>query len=165
MRTDITSPTDVELRLWEDLESHHIGMLMPLGEPTMHAQPMTAFPERASRQLWFFTRTETELARHIGGGAYAMFTLQHHDLHACIGGHLHLEHDEVRLERYWNAVVAAWYPEGRNDPALTMLRFDCHDAQVWLSEAGPVKFAWEIAKANATHQAPDLGGRAHLRFH
>ena len=34
---------------------------------------------------------------------------------------------------------------------------DCDDAQVWVSDAGPVKFAWEIARANATGRAPDLG--------
>lgn len=165
MRTDLTNPADVEIRLWEDIESHHTGMLMPLGEVGMHAQPMIAFPERPTRQLWFFTHKDTDLARRVSGGVHAMFTVQHRDLHACIAGDLRVDHDDARVERYWNAVVAAWYPQGRNDPMLTMLRFDCHDAQVWISETGPVKIAWEIAKANATHQAPALGGKAHLTFH
>jgi general stress protein 26 len=69
------------------------------------------------------------------------------------------------MDRYWNAVVAAWYPDGKDDPQLTMLRLDCADAEVWISDDGPVKFAWEIAKANATHQPPDAVGRAHLDFH
>ncbi len=46
-----------------------------------------------------------------------------------------------------------------------MLCFDCHDAEVWISEGGLVKFAWEIAKANATKTAPNVGGKANLRFH
>ena len=45
-----------------------------------------------------------------------------------------------------------------------LLRLDCADAEVWLSE-GLAKFAWEIAKANATHKTPDRGGRAHIEFH
>lgn len=165
MRIDINNPADVENRLWDDIESHHIGMLMPVGGTPMHAQPMTAFPERSSRQLWFFTRTDTDLARQVAGGSQAMFVLQQRDLQACISGALSIRFDPARMERYWNAVIAAWYPAGRNDPKLTMLCLECHDAQVWISEAGPMKFAWEIAKANATHHAPDLGGRAHLNFH
>ena len=27
-----------------------------------------------------------------------------------------------------------------------------------------MKFAWEIAKANATHTTPDAGGKAHVEF-
>jgi general stress protein 26 len=164
MRTDPKNPADVEHRLWDDIESHNTGMLLPVGGPPVHAQPMTAFPERSSRQLWFFTRSDTDLVRQIGKGSMAMFILQQRELQACIGGELHVQYDPARMERYWNAVVAAWHPGGRNDPKLTMLALDCHDAQVWLSEAGPMKFAWEIAKANATRHMPDLGGRTHLQF-
>jgi general stress protein 26 len=165
MRTDITNPVDVENRLWDEIESHHTGMLTPVGGAAMHAQPMTAFPERSGRQLWFFTRTDTDMARHVGAGCRAMFILQQRDLQACIAGNLSIRFDPARMERYWNAVAAAWHPAGRNDPKLTLFCLDCEDAQVWISEAGPMKVAWEIAKANATHHMPDLGGRAHLSFH
>ena len=36
---------------------------------------------------------------------------------------------------------------------------DARDAEVWCSQAGPVTFAWEIAKANARKHEPHLGGR------
>ena len=94
-----------------------------------------------------------------------MFVYQRDDIQACIGGRLSLEHDRARMDRYWNAVVAAWYPDGKDDPQLTLLRLDADDAQVWITEAGPVKFAWEIAHANATRQQPDLGGRTDLNLH
>ncbi len=45
-----------------------------------------------------------------------------------------------------------------------MLRLDLEDAEVWIS-ANPVKFAWEIVKANATHSTPDAGEKAHIDFH
>jgi len=165
MRTDIHNPADVEFRLWEEIEDRHVGMLAPGGAARIHAQPMTAFPERSNRALWFFSRRDTDLARMISGSLPAMFTVQHRDFYACLSGELRVSPDERRMERYWNAVVAAWHPAGRRDPNLTLLRLDVQDAQVWLSEAGPVKFAWEIAKANATRHMPDLGGRAHLTFH
>ena len=165
MRTDISNTAGVESRLWEAIEDHHIGMLAPAGAARIHAQPMTAFPERSNRELWFFSRRDTNLARMIGESLPAMFTVQYRDLYACMGGDLRIIADPMRMERYWNAVVAAWHPGGRRDPNLTMLSLEVHDAQVWLSDAGPVKFAWEIAKANATRHAPDLGGRTHLAFH
>lgn len=164
MHTDPKDPAAVEDRLWQEIERHHTGMLGLVGE-TAHYQPMTAFVEKDARRIWFFTRTDTDLAREIGAGRQAMFVYQQRDLQACIGGELALSHDPARIDKYWNAVVAAWYPNGRDDPHLTLLRLDCADAQVWISEAGPLRFAWEIAQANAGHREPHLGGRTRLDFH
>jgi general stress protein 26 len=161
----MTDPADVELRLWDEIEKHNTGMLM-LTEPRLqHAQPMTAFVDREGRTVWFFTRTDTDLASAIGAGGQAMFVYQRDDLQACISGTVALSHDEARMERYWNSVVAAWYPEGKADPRLTLIRFEPEDAEVWTAKGGPVKFALEIAKANVTGREPDIGDRSHLHFH
>lgn len=79
-------------------------------------------------------------------------------------GRLSIDHDRARMDRYWNAVVAAWHPKGHRDPGLTLLAMDCEDAQVWVSTAGPMKAVWEIAKANAMRREPEVGTRAHLTF-
>ncbi len=165
MTTDTNDQVAVERRLWDEIARHQTGMLGVVGGAAHHTQPMTAFVERETDQIWFFTRTDTDLARQVGEGRPAMFTFQQRELQACISGELTLQHDPARIEKYWNAVVAAWHPGGKSDPRLSMLCFDCHDAEVWISEGGLVKFAWEIAKANATKTAPNVGGKANLRFH
>lgn len=164
MTTDMNDPAAVERRLWDEIEKDQIGMLGVVGGAAHHLQPMTAFVEPAAKRLWFFTRNDTDLVEEIGAGHKAMFVFQQRDLRACVGGRLTVTQDRDRMDRYWNAVVAAWYPKGKDDPHLTLLRLDCDDAQVWISQAGPMRFAWEIAKANATGHAPDLGGRAEVRF-
>lgn len=163
-----TNPNDheaVERRLWREIQQEQIGMLGVVGGEPHHFQPMTAFAEREDGQIWFFTYNDTELVQQIGQGETAMFVFQTKALWACVGGKLTVQHDRARMDKYWNAVVAAWYPDGKDDPRLTMLRLDCDDAQVWISEAGPLKFAWEIARANAAGRQPELGGRADLNLH
>lgn len=165
MNIDISDRAAVERRLWDEIERHQVGMLGLAGGVPHHTQPMTAFVERDQGQIWFFTRADTGLAREVGAGSTAMFIFQQRELQACIGGELTLSHDEARIAKYWNAVIAAWYPQGREDPSLTLLRLDCADAEVWISQVGPARFAWEIAKANATKHEPQLGGKANLHFH
>lgn len=165
MSTDLTNRADAERRLWDEIEKHNTGMLGVTRGAAHHTQPMTAFVERKTNQLWFFTRTDTDLAREIAEGKTAMFVHQQRDFQACIGGQLTLQHDTDRINKYWNSVVAAWYPDGKDDPKLTMLCLDCDDAQVWISEGGPVKFVWEIAKANATHTTPSVGSSTSVNFH
>lgn len=165
MNTDIKDRVAVERRLWKELQDTRTGMLGLVGGAPRHFQPMTAFVEPETRELWFFTRDDTELVQELEGARTAMFVVQSKEVQACIGGELSVRKDNARMDKYWNAVVAAWYPQGKDDPRLTLLRLHLADAEVWLSQAGPVRFAWEIAKANATHHIPDVGGHTRLDFH
>ena len=113
----------------DDIERRQTGML-GLAEETA-LQPMTAFVEREGERLWFFARSDTELARRIGQGGEGMFVFQQRDLQATITGQLSVKRDEARIAKYWNAVVAAWHPQGKSDPRLTLICLDARDAQVW----------------------------------
>ena len=84
------------------------------------------------------------------------------EFQACIGGMLAEDRDREKIKQFWNPVAAAWFPEGKNDPDLTLLQFRPYDAQVWFSRGGAVRFAWEIVRANATRTEPNIGEKAHL---
>lgn len=167
MSHDDPTREEAETRLWNALEETRIGLL-GLAGPGEHLQPMTGFRDGESGAVWFFTRDETDLARQVGaeGDRPALFCLVSKDreTYASIRGALSLSHDRARIERFWNPVVAAWYPEGRDDPRLTLLRFEPHEAQLWFAARGPVRFAWEVARANLTGRRPDMGERAEIRF-
>ena len=169
------SQEEIEDRLWREIDKGRFGMLGLTGVRHPHFHPMTAFTEREEGQIWFFTYRDTELARgvaasaqqELGDGGEAMFVIQAKDqeLQACIGGRLVEDRDQDRIDKYWGPMVAAWYPDGKEDPRLTLLRFDCREAQVWLTEAGPIKYAWEVARAHMGGGRPDLGQQATLDLH
>jgi len=158
------SQTELEDRLWKEIEKARYGMLGVVGRaPARHFQPMTAFCERDEGQIWFFSRTDTHLAQQVErGGGDAMFVVLAKDqgFQACIGGRLTQRLDPRRMADYWNPVVAAWYPEGQHDPRLTMLCLEATDAQVWLSETNPLAFGFQIVKANMTGHDPNVGESA-----
>ncbi|MBL8555365.1 MAG: pyridoxamine 5'-phosphate oxidase family protein [Phenylobacterium sp.] len=158
------SYNDVQDRLWSAIEHNNTGMLGLAGD-RHHFQPMTAFVERDTHALWFFTKNDTDLAQAIGAGGEAAFVFVDRKLQACIDGRLSLDHDRGRIDRYWNAHVAAWYPDGKDDPSLTLLRLDVTEAAVWITEGGLLKYAFEVAKANAAGTIPDVGERRDLNFH
>lgn len=163
MSRDVT-PAEAEKEFWKHLKDSNTGML-GLDQAGYHAQPMTAYREEETGTIWFFTRDESDLARDAAlPDQSAMFQYGSKDQHvwACIRGKLSLSRDRERIERYWNPVVAAWYPEGKDDPHLALLRFDAEDGQIWVSKVGPVRFGIEIAKANLTGAMPDLGGKAEV---
>lgn len=158
------SNTEIQDRLWKAVEDHHTGML-GLTHDSHHFQPMTAFVEKDTNTLWFFTRKDTDLAQAVEAGTTdAAFIFLDKKLQACIDGRITLSHDQARIDRYWNAHVAAWYPDGKDDPSLTLLRLDVSEAAVWITEGGLLKYAFEVAKANVGKSTPDVGERRDLNF-
>lgn len=159
--------TEAQEAFWKALKSSNTGML-GLDQPGYLSQPMTAFQEENSRSIWFFTRDDVDLARDVGvPGAPASFEYGSKDqkIWASLRGRLSVApRDQAIIDRHWNPVVAAWYPEGKEDPHLTLLRFDGADGRIWVSDGGLLKFAFEIAKANLTGSTPDSGGAVDVRL-
>lgn len=167
MSTDAKNPSEVRERLYKEVDDARYGMLGVIGAPVQHHfNPMACYPDKATGDIWFFTKKGTDLVKDAGLGEHAMFivTSKDQEFQACIGGELREQYDRAKLEQFWNPHIAAWYPDGKDDPELTMLRFDPHDADVWISRAGPVKYAFEVAKANATHSVPDVGDQTSIQL-
>ena len=155
-------PNELRKRLFHEIKKRRTGMLGLVGGE--HMQPMTAFCEEDGGPIWFFCRKENDLISQSAGGKPAMLCLMTGDdsFIACVGGTLQEDHDRERIARFWNPVAGAWFPEGKDDPHLTLLRLDPVDAQVWVSHSNPLRFGFEVAKANLTKTLPDAGDTAHL---
>lgn len=157
---------EAEGEFWKRLESSRTGML-GRDQPGYHAQPMMAFREGESGVIWFFTRDDTDLAREAASGQSATFTYASKDqeVWACIQGMLSVTpRNPALIDKHWNPILAAWYPEGKDDPHLTLLRFDAGDGRIWVSKKGAVGFFYEVAKANLTKTTPDVGGVADVNL-
>jgi general stress protein 26 len=164
MSVDIKDKAEVEKRLWLEIEQNRAGMLGAMGPAGQHFAPMTAFAEPETGKIWFFTSLDTELAQAAEAGTAAVFILmaKNQTLQACVRGQLRTGLDPLHRDKYWSPVVSAWFPKGKNDSSLTLLCLTCDDAEIWLSEEGPIKFGLEIAKANLTRATPDLGSHVTL---
>ena len=128
----------IEAKFWKALRDDMTLMLGLAGVEEGHSQPMTAQfdNEHAEGPIWFFTTKDTDLVRSMGEGhrAVAHFVSKGHDIFASIHGELSLDNDRARIERLWNRFVAAWYPGGKDDPKLQLIRLDPEHAQIWLNE-------------------------------
>ncbi|MCM2290910.1 pyridoxamine 5'-phosphate oxidase family protein [Allorhizobium sp. BGMRC 0089] len=153
-------------QLWKEIDNIHAGMLGLVGS-TLPMQPMAPYGDPKTNTIWFFTRTDGELTEALRPGSRAMFCVigKNHDYHACLSGVIEIRHDRGKIDEYWSSVVEAWFQEGKNDPALTMLALHIDDAEIWASTGNPLKFGWEIAKANTQpEKLPHVGEHHHLTF-
>ena len=163
MSKDLT-PEEAKDVFWETLKDHRTVMMG--SDSTRHMQPMTGFGEREEGVIYFYTRDDTDLAKSLETGGEAMICLMSKDekVHACIAGRAGLTRDREAIDENWNFFVSAWFPDGKDDPALTLIRFEPTDGKVWAQNGGAVRFLFETTKANLTGDFPDEGDVVNVRF-
>jgi general stress protein 26 len=134
MADDPRKDAELEARFWAALRKDMTVMLI-LGEE-IESRPMTAMlaDKEDHGPVWFFTAKDTELVRHLGGGAKEAsfhFVSKGHDVWATVSGMIQPDMDRAMIDRLWNPFVAAWYDQGKDDPKLALLRMDLNHAKIW----------------------------------
>ena len=135
-------PTEAEIKdkFWDAVVSDRTVMLRLAKEGDM-PRPMTAqLEDDEPGPLWFFADRTDDLASSIGSGAAAELTFvdKGHDVFATVEGRLVQTDDRAMIDKLWSPFVEAWFPEGKTDPRLSLLRMDPGTATIWLAETGIV---------------------------
>lgn len=132
----MSNEAEIEEKFWKALRSDMTMMLGLVGVEEGHSQPMTAQIDKDAGPIWFFTSKDVDLVKAMGRAhrATATFTSKGHDIFASLEGTLVLDNDRATIDRLWNRFIAAWFEGGKDDPKLTLLRFETSHAQLWLNE-------------------------------
>lgn len=135
----MTDIDDLKKTLWEKLNDSPFVMVRLAGVD--HAEPLTAMLDRKlADTLYFFVGRDNRLA--AGGPATADFVSKGHDFFASFAGLVTPDMDRAMIDRLWSKPVESWFPGGKDDPNLLLLRFDIADAELWQSDisiAGRIK--------------------------
>lgn len=132
----MTNPTQLKHDFWKALADSPF-LFLQLDSDPHSAVPMTAqLDEDADSAIWFFTARDHPLAS--GGPATATFSAKDNKLFARFTGNLTVEASRSRLDRQWSKAVEAWFPGGRDDPELLMLRLDLGQAEIWNADLGVI---------------------------
>lgn len=120
---------ELKQKFWEALADSPFLFLQMDNDPDT-AVPMTAQLDKdADSAIWFFTSRAHDLARK--GPATATFSAKGHEIFARFEGVLTEETSRERLDKQWSNFVEAWFPGGKDDPDMIMLRMDLGLAEIW----------------------------------
>lgn len=157
--------TDAPVRVWETFAEDHTALV---GTPciTRPMRPMTLHPSVEECALWFFTHAEGDFADEVGEGGPAHLVAVSADGRTQIAlvGRIEPSRSAHHVERYWSPMVAAWFPGGRDDPGVLLMRFTPQIGRIWRRSGGAIAAGWEIAKASLTGERPDLGAGEEVVF-
>ncbi|MFC4295298.1 pyridoxamine 5'-phosphate oxidase family protein [Novosphingobium tardum] len=144
-------PEEMKEKFWKALADSPFVMLQLDADPDSTA-PMTAQLDKdANHAIWFFTSKDNRFATL--GAATANFESKGHDVFARFSGTLTQETSRERLDKQWNNFVEAWFPGGKDDPNLLMLRMDLGDASIWAGDLGLLATAKMALGMNVREEA------------
>jgi general stress protein 26 len=139
MQYDQGDPSALKEKFWHAMTQSSLVMLQ-LDSDQDSAAPMTAQLDKdANSALWFFTARNSRFAPM--GAATATYQSKGHDIFCRFSGILSEETGRERLDKQWSNFVEAWFPGGKDDPNLLMMRMDLGDASIWAGELGIINTA------------------------
>ena len=147
-------------KIWKMIKDIKVGMLVTLNNDTPHARPMHLVQDEYDGTLWFFTRRSAEKVFEMESDhdVCLSFSDQEDGVYVSLSGKANLTDNRELIEKYWNPFVAAWFPDGKDDPDVTLMEIKVQMGEHWKAKESKTYQLYEIAKANLKKDAtPNLG--------
>lgn len=130
----------------------------------IHARPMAVAELEPDADAYFVTAIDSPKVAEIKADSRVTLTFQGPKRFATLRGTVAVVRDRALLERLWKEAWKVWFPKGKDDPEVSILKFDPEHGEVW-DNAGAqgVKYAFEAAKAYAKGEQMTAGRGQHER--
>jgi general stress protein 26 len=141
-------------------------VMLGLADAGGEMRPMVPHVDDAQSLIYFFTRTSGSLTAKVGLGATGQIVVigKDHDFYAWLEGAIVQTTERATIDRLWSPSIAAWYKEGKEDPDLSLLMFTPRAGKIWVASDSALLFAWQMAKAFATGDEPDVFAAISVEF-
>lgn len=126
---------------------------------TLRSRPMSTQKHEFDGTLWFFTKAsapkvdEVEQDQHVCV-SYAKPEKQHY---ISMSGLARVIRDRQKIEELWTPELKAWFPEGKEDPDIALLKVEVTQAEYWDSHNSTIAHLLGLAKSVATGQTYQPG--------
>lgn len=117
----------------------------------LHARPMAVARTSGEGDLLFVTGVESTKVHEIQDDAHVAATFQSADRYVSVVGTARIERDRGTLNEVWREDWRAWFPDGRDDPRLRLIRVKTQSAETWdASGKSGRKFVFDEGRARGT---------------
>jgi general stress protein 26 len=110
-------------------------------------------------ELFFFTRAsaaKTSEAEHNSqvNVSYADANDQNY---VSLSGTAEIVHDRALIEAHWSEAMRTWFPHGKTDPEIAILKVTVDQAEYWDAPSSTMVYFYGYAKAALTGTPPHPG--------
>ena len=128
------------------------------------SRPMTTQEIDEDGNVWFFTSRNTDIgdSSSQGENVTLIYADPANNSYLSISGTSSLVESQEKKDELWNPMSKAWFPEGKEDPNLVVLKVTTEEAAYWDSTSSKMVVFFSMLKAVLTGTTPDGGDHGKL---
>lgn len=150
--------TKPEQKLADLLQDFQVAMLTSqTAQGQLRARPMAVAEVQADGTIWLITQRHSPKVDEIQREHQVCVTMQSSTKYVSISGVGTFVEDRARVAQLWSEYWRIWFPGGKDDPTLILLRIDGHVGEYWdNSGSSGLKYLIEAGKAYLSGTRPDV---------
>jgi general stress protein 26 len=98
---------------------------------SLHARPMAVAQVEPGGDLWFVTDRSSGKIDDIHADAHVNVSMQGGGKFVSLAGRAAVVEDRRKVDEIWNEHMKVWFPAGKDDPRLVLLRVDADEGEFW----------------------------------
>lgn len=126
----------------------------------LHSRPMSSNGDiDANGDIWFFTNVSSHKVSEIEKlpRVNVSFADPDNQRYISVSGTAELSRDRAKIDELWRPQFKIWFPEGKDDPEIALLRVRLEKAEYWDSPGSSIGYALSFVSSLVTGKEPDLG--------
>lgn len=145
----------------EMIKDIKFAMLTTSGsDGSLFSRPMGTLelkPKEFNGTLWFFSRKDSLKNNSIRNDQHVNLAYANPDKHQYVSvvGRAFISEDKAKIKELWNPMMKAWFPEGLDDPELSLIGINVESAELWDSPPGKVVQMLGFVKSAVTGKPYD----------
>jgi len=145
-------------KMQELLKDFDAAMLVTRSdEGSLRARPMALADVDDDGVLWFLTERGSAKVQEISEEHQVNVAMQSSNKFISISGTAAPVENRQKLDDIWNEAWKVWFPGGKSDPNLMLLRVDGDRGEYWdNSGLSGIKYIIEAGKAYLKGERPDV---------
>ncbi len=161
--------TTTEDKLRNLLNDFDVAMLVTRTEEGhLRSRPMAMADVEDDGTMWFLTQTDSGKVDEITADNHVNVSMQSSSRFVSISGFVFPVADRKKLDEFWKESWKIWFPDGKDDPSLLLLKVQGERGEYWdNSGTSGIKYLIEAGKAYLAGTRPDVDGdpKIHGRVH
>src|SRR6478736_5404125 len=130
---------------------------------TLHTRPMQTQEMKDDGVLWFFTGKNSGTISEIKNDSHVSlgFADPGSNTYVAVCGRASQVTDRAKIDELWHDMLKAWFPEGKDDSNIALVKVSIDSAEYWDSPSSKMVQLIGLAKAIATGEPYKPGPGEH----
>ncbi len=160
------APRDGDLhKLGDMIDDIEVAMMTThAADGSLVSRPLQTLKIDANGEIIFFTAAKSHKVEELTDDAEVNLAYAHpgDQRYVSVRGRARLDRDEDTINELWSPAQKIFFPEGKDDPDLMVLRVRVRDANYWEAAGNFIARAFDFARGMLDDDPSDLGKQGHL---